>query len=35
LRSTSGALAPAVIYILFGLALLFRPRGLFGRGSIA
>jgi branched-chain amino acid transport system permease protein len=29
------ALAPAVIYILFGLALLFRPRGLFGRGSIA
>ncbi|WP_418319863.1 branched-chain amino acid ABC transporter permease [Piscinibacter sakaiensis] len=29
------ALAPAVIYILFGMALLFRPRGLFGKGSIA
>ncbi|MBI5720764.1 MAG: branched-chain amino acid ABC transporter permease [Rubrivivax sp.] len=29
------ALAPAVIYILFALTLLFRPRGLFGRGSIA
>lgn len=29
------ALAPAAIYILFGLALLLRPRGLLGRGSIA
>ncbi len=29
------ALAPAVIYILFAFGLLFRPRGLFGRGSIA
>ena len=29
------ALAPAAIYILFALTLLLRPRGLFGRGSIA
>jgi branched-chain amino acid transport system permease protein len=29
------ALAPAAIYVLFALMLLLRPRGLFGRGSIA
>jgi len=29
------AFAPAAIYVLFGLVLLFRPRGLFGRGAIA
>lgn len=31
----SSAVGPAVIYVLFGLTLLFRPRGLFGRGMEA
>lgn len=31
----SSAVAPAVVYVLFGLALLFRPRGLFNRGMEA
>jgi branched-chain amino acid transport system permease protein len=29
----NGAAAPSLTYIVFGLALLFRPKGLFGRGS--
>jgi len=31
----NSAVGPAVIYVLFGLTLLFRPRGLFGRGMEA
>lgn len=31
----NSAAAPSMIYIVFGLALLFRPKGLFGRGSNA
>lgn len=31
----SSAVGPAVIYVLFGLTLLFRPQGLFGRGMEA
>jgi branched-chain amino acid transport system permease protein len=31
----NSAAAPAVIYVLFGVALLMRPRGIFGRGSVA
>ncbi len=40
IESLAGALlnsaaAPSLTYVVFGLALLFRPRGLFGRGSNA
>lgn len=31
----NGAAAPGAIYLVFGLALLLRPRGLFGRGAAA
>ena len=40
IESLAGALlnsaaAPSLTYVVFGLAILFRPRGLFGRGSNA
>ncbi|MDO8941918.1 MAG: branched-chain amino acid ABC transporter permease [Desulfobacterales bacterium] len=31
----NSAATPAAVYILFGVVLLFRPKGLFGRGSVA
>lgn len=31
----NGAAAPAVVYVIFGLGLLFRPRGILGKGSHA
>ena len=31
----NSAAAPATLYVLFGLSLVLRPRGLFGRGSFA